>query len=114
MALNATPVPATSGRGPSGPFATAGSRFRQPGFWVAIAGMALALTIACVVVATEMIGQYGNRATHFQRKMDRLQAKISQMQLRLASANRQVGEMRREAAYPDEFERGLPASDSQL
>jgi len=76
--------------------------------------MALALTIACAIVATELIGQYGSRATHFQRKMDRLQAKISQMQARLASANHQVTEMRREAAYHDEFERILAASDSQL
>ena len=76
--------------------------------------MALALSIASVIVATELIGQYGNRAIHFQRKMDRLQAKISQMQARLASANHQVTEMRREAAYHDEFERILAASDSQL
>jgi hypothetical protein len=76
--------------------------------------MALAVALACGIVATEMIGLYGNRATHFRHKMDRLQARISQMQGRLASANSQVAEMRREAAYHDEFERIFAASDSQL
>jgi hypothetical protein len=90
------------------------SRLRQPGFWSAIAGMALAIALACGIVATEMIGLYGSRATHFRHKMDRLQARISQMQARLASANSQVAEMQREAAYHDEFERIFAASDSQL
>src|SRR5258708_5106668 len=87
MPPNATPVSVTSGVGSSGALPGPVSRFRQPGFWSAIAGMALALTIACVIVATELISQYGHRATHFQRKMDRLQAKISQLQTRLAPPN---------------------------
>ena len=114
MALDASPSPVAPGLDSSGAIAVRLARWRRPGFWGAVAGMALAVALACGVVATEMVGLYGNRASHFLRKMDRLQARISQMQARLASANNQVAEMRREEAYHDEFERIFAASDSRL
>ncbi len=115
MAVNASSLPASAETGSPEILPPLGvSRFRQPGFWGAIAGMALALTLACGIVATEMVGVYGGRANSFQRKLNRLQARLVQMQKRLASVDDKMAEMQREAAFRDEFERIFAASDGKI
>jgi hypothetical protein len=114
--MKATTVPGNAqGGAPATP--TPGqraSRLRDPNFWGAMAGMAVALVIACIVVAAEMVGEFGQIASHFRRRADHLQARVSQMEARLNRADREVAEMRSQAASHAEFDRILAAPDAQL
>jgi hypothetical protein len=76
--------------------------------------MAIALAIACGIVAAEMIAESGHRAGYLRRRLDQLQTRIGQMQSRLAVANGQLAEMQREAGARDDFNRILAASDGRL
>ncbi|HVN90538.1 MAG TPA: anti-sigma factor [Candidatus Binataceae bacterium] len=114
MAGDAASLSAAPAMGVPGALPPKVSRLRQPGFWGAIAGMALAITLACGIVATEMVGLYGDRAHSFQRKLNRLQARLIQMQSRLTSADNKMAEMQREAAFRDEFERIFAAPDGKI
>lgn len=87
------------------------SRWRRPGFWSALAGMAAAVALACAIVATEMAGQ---SASHFRRRADRLQARLGQVQQRLTMATREVAEMRQQTAARELFNRIVAAPDSQM
>ena len=90
------------------------SRWRRPGFWSALAGMAAAVALACAIVATEMAGQFGQSASHFRRRADRLQARLGQVEQRLTRATREVAEMRQQAATRELFNRIVAAPDSQM
>lgn len=116
MVVKATPFSPSAatdpalGRAPQRP----GSRWRRPGFWGAIAGMAVAVAIACAVVAIEMAGEFGQRASHFRRRADQLQARLGRIEERLTMANREVAEMRRQAAMRELFNRIVAAPDGQV
>lgn len=79
-----------------------------------MAGMVAALAVACAIVALELVGEFGQRASHFRRRADQLQARLGRVEQRLTMANRQVAEMRRETAVREQFNRILAAPDGQL
>jgi len=116
MVVKATPFPESQGSSPA--LSTApqlrGSRLQRPGFWGAVAGMAAAVAIGCAVVAMEMVGESGQRASHFRHRADQLQARLGRIEERLTLANREVAEMRRQAAVREQFNRILAAPDGQL
>lgn len=76
--------------------------------------MAVAVAIGCAVVAMEMAGEFDQRASHFRRRADQLQARLGRIEERLTVADREVTEMRRQAAVRELFNRILAAPDGQL
>jgi len=74
----------------------------------------MAAAIACAVVALEMAGQFGQRASHFQRLADHLQARLGRTEERLTFANQQVAQMRRQDAVREDFNRLVSARDSRV
>lgn len=90
------------------------SRFRRRGFWSAVAGMAVAVAIACAVVAMEMAGEFDQRASHFRHRADQLQARLGRIEQRLTMADREVTEMRLQAEVRERFNQILAAPDGQL
>jgi len=90
------------------------SRLRQPAFWNAVAGMALALALACAVVATEFGSQSSHRASQLRRHLDLLQLRIGLMQAHLSVADRELAGLREQAAARREFSRVLAAPDGRV
>jgi hypothetical protein len=76
--------------------------------------MAAAVALACAIVATEMAGRFGQSASHFRRRADRLQARLGQVEQRLTVATREVAEMRQQGATRELFNRIVAAPDSQM
>ncbi|MGO9267621.1 MAG: hypothetical protein ACLQBA_22515 [Candidatus Binataceae bacterium] len=116
MEVKVTPFSESPGADPA--FGTAPrrrrSRFRRRGFWSAVAGMAVAIAIACAVVAMEMAGEFDARASHFRHRADQLQARLGRIEQRLTMADHEVTEMRRQAEVRERFNRILAAPDGQL
>lgn len=90
------------------------SRWREPGFWSAVAGMAAALLIAASIVALEFIAEFGHIASHFRHRADRLQARVEQMEARLHRQKLQMDVIQRRADAVEEFNKIVAAPDSRL
>jgi hypothetical protein len=90
------------------------SRLKRPGFWGAIAGMAVALLIAFAVVAKEMVSNFGLRWNHSRARIAQLQSRLSQTQSRLMAANHKIAELRRNSDAIENFNSILAAPDSML
>jgi hypothetical protein len=99
---------------PINPRARRVSRLRQPAFWNAVAGMGLALALACAVVAVEFGSQSSHRASQLRRSLDLLQSRIGLMQAHLLAADREITGLREQAAARREFSRVLAAPDGRV
>src|SRR5229473_5068168 len=92
----------------------AGSRLRESRFWNAVAGMVVAVAIACGAVSMEIASDASHRAANLRRRLDRMQERVAQIESRLAESNRVLAEMQRQAEVRREFSRILSAPDGRL
>jgi hypothetical protein len=76
--------------------------------------MAIALALACGVVAMEFASHSGHRASYLRRRLDLLQSRIGLMQTHLLAANREIAALRDQAAARREFSRILAAPDGRV
>lgn len=88
--------------------------YRRVGFWRALAGMALALALACAMVALETSSELTYRSASYHRRLVQLVARIKQMRGQMATADRRIAGMRNEAAVRDRLGHILAAPDTRL
>jgi hypothetical protein len=88
--------------------------YRRVGFWRALAGMALALALACAIVALETSSEMMHRSASYHRRLVQLVARIRQMRGEMATADQRIAGMRNEAAVGDRLGRILAAPDARL
>lgn len=84
-----------------------GPWYTHAGFWRAVAGMALAIAAACIVVTLEISSELSSRSASYHRR-------IHQLSSRLATADQKIAAMRGEALARDSLTRILAASDVRL
>jgi len=106
-------VGAASARGGAPP-ARAAKWYRRVAFWRALAGMALALAMACAVVALETSSELTYRSASYHRRLAQLVGRIKQMRGQMATADRQIAGLRSEAAARDRLGHILAAPDTRL
>jgi hypothetical protein len=106
---SAEPVSEPNGRPPR-----AAEWYRRVGFWRALAGMALALALACAIVALETSSELTHRSASYHRRLVQLVARIKQMRGEMATADRRIAGMRNEAAVRERLGHILAAPDTRL
>jgi hypothetical protein len=88
--------------------------YRRVSFWRAVAGMALAIAIACAVVAAEFSSTLIARTRHYHNRLRQLSSNISAMRGKIASADREIAGMRTAAEVNDSLRRIIAEPDSRL
>src|ERR1700730_4896529 len=106
---SAEPVSESNGTPPR-----AAGWYRRVGFWRALAGMALALALACAIVALETSSELTHRSASYHRRLVQLVARIKQMRGEMATADRRIAGMRNEAAVRERLGHILAAPDTRL
>ena len=106
----ATPGPHPDGVDPNP--STAWSR--RVVLWRALAGMALAVALACAMVALEMSSELLHRSSYYRHRLSRLTGHIHEMAGKIDTADRQIAGMRDEAAARRDLPLILAASDVRL
>jgi Anti-sigma-K factor rskA len=82
--------------------------------WRAIAGMAFAIALACVIVALEHASQLSSSSTHYHHRLRVLSARVAQIQTELADARRQLSVMRAEQDSRETMNRILQSRDAAV
>lgn len=88
--------------------------YRRVAFWRAVAGMAMALAIACAMVAAEFSSALLARTRHYHARIHQLSSNLSAMRGEIASAERELAGMRNAAAVRDGLTRIIAEPDSRL
>jgi len=83
-------------------------------FWRAIAGMALALALASVIVMLEISSELSYRSATYHRRIQRLSSRLQQMRGEIATADQRIAKMREDAVARDTLNRILAAPDVRL
>jgi len=88
--------------------------YRRVGLWRALAGMAIALALACSVVALETSSELFERKVYYHHRMLGLLGRIHEMRGQIASADRELAGMRGENAAHNDLPIILAAPDVRL
>ncbi len=88
--------------------------YRRVAFWRAVAGMALALAIACAMVAAEFSSTLLARTRHYHKRLHQLSSNLIAMRDEIASADRELAGMRNAAEVRDGLTRIIAEPDSRL
>jgi hypothetical protein len=91
-----------------------GSRLRQPGFWNAVAGMLMAVVIACGVVAMELASASGHRVAYLRHRLDLARDHAAEIEAQLVASKREIAKMEQQAEARREFIGILSAPESHL
>jgi hypothetical protein len=84
------------------------------GFWRAVAGMALALVLACVVITFEFASEMSHRSSHYRLRVAQLYNQINHMHGQIVMAERRLAGLHSEVTARDDMNRILASSDAQL
>lgn len=88
--------------------------YRRVAFWRAVAGMALAIAIACAAVAAEFSSELLARTRHYHNRLRQLSSNIIEMRGRIAIADRKIAGMRTAVEVDDNLRRILAEPDARL
>jgi hypothetical protein len=88
--------------------------YRRVTFWRAVAGMALAIALACAVVAGEFSSALISRTRHYRDRLHQLTSNITAMRGRVARDDREIAGMRNTVEIEDDLRRILAAPDARL
>jgi hypothetical protein len=88
--------------------------YRRVALWRALAGMAIALALACAMVALESSSELFHRSSYYHHRLLRLLGHIHEMRGQIDSADRQLAGMRDEAAARRDLPLILAAPDVRL
>jgi len=94
--------------------ASAAPWYRRVVFWRAVAGMALAIAIACAMVAAEFSSALIERSRHYHNRLHQLSSNITAMRGEIAGADREIAGMRTAVEVDDDLRRIIAAPDSRL
>jgi anti-sigma-K factor RskA len=83
-------------------------------FWRAVAGMALAIAIACIIVTLETSSELSYRSATYRRRVHQLSLSLQRMRGQIATADQQLATMRGSVLVRDNLNRILAASDVRL
>jgi hypothetical protein len=90
------------------------SWFRRVSFWRAVTGMALALALACAIVASEFSTELLQRTRHFHHRIGQLSSNLATMRGKIATDDREIADMRNAVEIDDNLRRILAAPDARL
>jgi len=82
--------------------------------WRAVAGMAISLTLACLIVTLEFTSQAANRASRMRRHAEALLARVSRLESEVAAERVRIAAARRELAAAQTLRVLLRAPDAGL
>ena len=102
------PPPATSHSNGASPW------YAHARFWRAVAGMALAIAIACMIVTLETSSELSYRSATYRRRVHQLSSRLERLRGEIATADQQLAAMRGNALVRDNLNRILAASDVRL
>ena len=88
--------------------------YRRVAFWRAVAGMALAIAIACAAVAAEFSSELLARTRRYHNRLRQLSSNIIKMRGEIASADREIAGMRIAVEADDNLRRILAEPDARL
>jgi len=88
--------------------------YRRVAFWRAVAGMAFAVAIACAMVAAEFSSTLLARTRHYHNRLHQLSSNLTAMRGEIASADREIADMRNAAEVRDGLTRIIAAADARL
>jgi hypothetical protein len=114
--MDATEINA-AGPGPQpnrGTSDSASAWYRRVGLWRALTGMAIALALASAMVALEMSSELLQRSSYYHHRLLRLTGHIHEMRGQIDTADRQIADMRDDAAARQDLPTILAASDVRL
>jgi Anti-sigma-K factor rskA, C-terminal len=88
--------------------------YRRVAFWRAVAGMALAVAIACAAVTAEYSSTLFARTHYYRTRLHRLSSSITKMRGKITIADRELARMRNAAEVNDGWRRIIAESDYRL
>jgi hypothetical protein len=94
--------------------ATAPHKREPAGLWRALAGMAISLALACVIVMLEFTSQAAHRADRLHRHAEVLLGRVSRLQTEIAGERARITTARRELAAVEALRALLRAPDAAL
>jgi hypothetical protein len=94
--------------------AAASHRRDAAALWRAVAGMAISLALACLVVMLELTGRAAHRADRMHRHAESLRTRISRLETEVAAARARIATAHRELAAAEELRAILRAPDAGM
>jgi hypothetical protein len=83
-------------------------------FWRAIAGMAISIAVACLIVMLEFTGASNRRAARIHRRVEALTARVSRLKEQIASERARVATANREMNISETLRAILRAPDAAI
>ena len=75
--------------------------------WRALAGMAISLALACIIVMLELTGQAAHRADRMHRHAEALRSRVARLESEIAGERARIATAHRELAAAEELARDL-------
>ena len=82
--------------------------------WRAMAGMAISLALACLIVMLELTGQAAHRADRMHRHAEALRSRVSRLESEIADERARIATAHRELAAAEELRAILRAPDAAM
>jgi hypothetical protein len=101
-----TPLPPSSNGG-----GAVTPRMSRPGLWRAVAGMAVALAVACAIVAFEISHELIHRTTTYRSRISTLNRRMKHLKEEAATSKERLATARKEIAARDRLNAILSAPD---
>lgn len=98
---------------PAADGASSGAR-KSAALWRAVAGMAMSLALACVIVAAEFSSRAVHRANYLKRRVGTLSARVHRMEAELSAERARVASMRDRIAVADAERAVMLAPDLRI
>jgi hypothetical protein len=110
-----TPVDAAMAQAPSSRADGSALRKREPAaLWRALAGMAMSIALACVIVMLEFTSNLAHRADRLHRRAETLLGRVSRLQTEIAGERARIDTRRRELAAVEGLRALLRAPDAAM
>lgn len=110
-----TPIDAAMAQTPSLRADASAPRKREPAaLWRALAGMALSIALACVIVMLEFTSNAAHRADRLHRRAETLLGRVSRLQTEIAGERARIDTERRELAAVEALRALLRAPDAAM
>jgi hypothetical protein len=82
--------------------------------WRALAGMAISLALACIIVMLELTGQAAHRADRMHRHAEALRSRVARLESEIAAERARIATAHRELAAAEELRAILRAPDAAM
>lgn len=88
--------------------------YRRLSLWRAIAGMAITVGVACVIITLELFSEFYHQRYYYHHRLLYFSSQLRRMRSEIARADRQIAEVRREDNDRELMSRILAARDVRL